>query len=425
MCLSVRAAIVAIIVAIAGCAEEVALPPSNDCAAAVTADCLITLAESQLEALPEGTDWINSATELASALYASGRSTQAAEMFSAAADLAAALEDTKTRAVTLADVMSAVAGNGCATKWSAKLVDARSAAQSVEYEEKRWDLLGKLAVVEARCGEAREAAAVIDAMQQSTDNTASFKARSLRELAIVFAEKKDFDAALKTLASIDMGLSYYKAVAQSDVARLAVADNRSDMATELLIAAEKAGRAIDDGYFKAGVLRDVAGSYQLMGKHEMAAGFFADALAAAHEGQTDQHRARALSRVATDLADLALFEEAAAVFPESVRIAKREPTEMLRHWAFYEIAGSAAFGGDFETANEMLASIPASVSFSGTSLQSAARRDVAWGLSRHGRTDDALQMALSIETTRERIQALSRIARLLEDPAMHALPRYL
>lgn len=386
---------------------------------------IIRLAEEQLGDIEDATDWIIAATELAVAIGESNRRSPAQMLLEKAALVAATTDDPTQRATEISLVANAFLAIGDNDRALDLLSDAFHATNLIADESKRWDIVGKLTTVRAASGEAGKALKAANAMPVSNTTLQSYKERTLHEIAPIQAQQNELNAALHTLASITMGLPYYSAASRTDVAIIATEQERSDVAIRLLREADNIGSAQTDGYFVAGALRHVAVAHATIGNEETALQYFSAALTNARRGKTPQHQARAISRIAISLSDLQYFPRAVATLPGAVRIAKSESNDAFRYWAFYEIAGSAAFSGDFVTAKQLLELIPPTFAFGGKSLTASTQRDVAWGLARHNRVSDAVDLAMHIKSPRERVQSLSRIARLLDDPAMKALPRYL
>jgi len=222
-----------------------------------------------------------------------------------------------------------------------------------------------------------------------------------------------------------MGLPYYRALASIEVALPLHEQGKSNLAKSLLDEAENIGLNEKDGYFGAGIMRQLAVAHSKMEQRERAHQLFTTALTASQTAKSNQHHARAISRIATAMSDLGYFKRATAVLPDALKLAELESETLLRQWTFYEIAGSLAFSGDFEAAEKALESITPDAALGGKSLSAAAKRDIAWGMARHNQIPTALDFANSISSARERVQALSRIARIVQNPNMNALPRYL
>ena len=407
-------------------AEDQAPPVADSMRVVDTRLAQVTsLATDTLATIESDNDWIQAATEIALALELAGRPRDAVDMLDRAATRAAALEDNVVRASAEALIIAALLDLGSDAAAAGNIANATRAAEAIDDDGKRWDALGKLAVLNARAGNIDAALTFAIGMPESDDNLASYKARTLHDIAPLQARENDIDAAVSTLSLMTMGLPYYRAAAASDVAIAADAAGRSADAEALLEEAAAIARGQTDGYFVAGALRHVAVAYSEIGDAPRASGFFAEALDASLSGASPQHRARAVSRAATSLADVGELEAAKSALPNAVDIARSETREPFQLWAFYEIAGSAAFAGDFEMAMELMEAVPPSFRFGANSLRAATERDVAWGLARHGRVDEAMALAVGIESPRESVQALSRIARVIDDPEMIALPRYL
>lgn len=301
----------------------------------------------------------------------------------------------------------------------------RSNAAHISDETKRGDLLAKLAVAQAEAGDSVQAVDGALSIPESNDSLAAFKARALHDIAPIQGRMLNIETARTTLAKITMGLTYYQAAAAADVAVVAHGEGNADAAAALLDQAYVISMQQSDGYFKAGALRHVADAYAAIGSMQQANAMYRKALVAAESAQQPQQRARAISRIATSMSDQAMFAEARQPIVRAIELALAEPAGLMRWWALYEIAGSAAFAGDFETANRLLLEIPASAQFGKVSLRAVVQRDIAWGLARHGELKQAYELATQIHTAREQIQALSRIILVTINPKMTALPRYL
>ncbi len=184
-------------------------------------------------------------------------------------------------------------------------------------------------------------------------------------------------------------------------------------------------RAQDNGYFVAGALRDIGFSYAVYGDAETANNYFSEAIAGSRNANSFQEKARSMSRIATRMADAGMTSETASMIAEATDLASQEESELFQQFSLYEIAGSAAFCGHFDTAQDLIEKIP-SITFSSTaSLKNSTIRDLAWGMAKHGDFVGAVKLANTIETKRERVQTLSRIARVILDPKMAAIARYL
>lgn len=406
-----------------GCTSASMESPRAACDAAVTVACLIELAEQDAARISDPNDRVTAMLEIATAQFAAGLDERAAASILGAQRQASSIGDASTRTKAQVLLQATSASLACVAYTSHG--DARDGVLAQDNADNVADSLGKLIVAAARCGDSKQSIDDAHAMQQSTDMLASYKARTLHELAPVVARQQSLAAAAALLQSIDMGLPYYRAVAGNEVARIAVEQGDLELAQQLLRTTEQLADVEQNGYFKAGMYREAAATYHVMGSAERSQQLFQQAIDATELAPSAQHRARSLSRVATVLSDFKRFSTARSVFPLSMSIAQTIESEQLRSWAFYEIAGGAAFSGDFATAMSALNEIPGELEMGGSRLQSATQRDVAWGYAKHGERQVALQLVLGIETPRERVQALSRIARLLADANMHALPRYL
>lgn len=369
---------------------------------------------------PDATS-VSAAIEVALAQAAAGSSSDAMQTVQSATAIARELDDSSERAVALAALAGAAATLNDVGWLRATLPIAIDAANAVESPTKQADLLSKLAVASAALDSDAALAAALR-LPQDDDTLAAYKARALAELAPLFAAQGQWALTEQTLAAVTMGLTYYRSVGHTRVARLApdTAARERYFATALSVA-----RDLEDGYFKAGALRQVAAAKHDANDIAAAATLYAEAVTATAAASSAERRARALSRIATSRADDRDYQNARGYLPRALTALEDEERETMVLWSYYEIAGAAAFAGDAELAQTLVDKIPADTMFGKSPLRPAAERDVAFGLARHGQTARALDTATNIVSTRERVQALARIARLLADPTMASLPRYL
>ena len=390
-------------------------------------ECLLADVEKILQAVDDVSVRTSVATEYAVALAADGDQQRALAVLSDTGERVGTAVDLEQRASLLADLVLAYHNIDAATDGSGALAAGRASMAHLDAEGKRLDLYAKFSVGEAYMGNVDQALdALLSFPDPADESLLSYQARGLRELSSYQARLGDFESAKRTLSSITMGLTYYRSVAHSDVASSAFAAGQTSLATDLLDEAISIADSIDDGYFKAGALRDI-GAAHLAGDDNgaVALDYFSAASEAAATANSFQERARALSRIGTTLADHGYYGDAASLLPRAIAQAQQEETQAMQDYSFYEIAGSAAFIGDFDTASEIVARLPETPLGSATSLKAVTQRDVAWGLARHGRLEDSVNLARSISSPRERAHALCRIVRLMHDEEMKALPRYL
>ncbi|MEO9467989.1 hypothetical protein [Parasphingorhabdus sp.] len=391
----------------------------------VSANCLLHSAASAFSEIDNDAHWINAAAEYAVALHVNGEDQVARKYLEQAAEKVKLLDGVQSQISAAAEVGKSAAEAGQDDIASGLMDWGESQAEKLEENAKKYDLLGKLASVRAAIGEAGLALSKVQAFPETSDNHSSFKARTYREIAVHQAKAGNFDAAEETIARMTMGLTYYQSTARSDVALLALEVGDQKRAMKLTREADVIARAQDNGYFFAGALRDIGVVYARAGEKDKASQFFEDAKAGARTGNSNQERARALSRIATSLADIKLYTDTGAIFAEALTFAKQAKSPLFENFCNYEIAGSAAFAGEFDTANGLAAILPETKFGSTSSLRAVTQRDIAWGLAKHGRLKDAHQLIQTISPARERIMAISRVVRLLKYPDMEAFPRYL
>jgi len=405
----------------------VAFAADNCEAPGLTAGCIVSRAEqalTQLEGDPFA--WSTAAVELAIALDALDESTRSEVLVAAAADRAAGIGEERQRVAAFGDIALALAVLRPLPDSEKILSRIADSVAGVEDVNRRADLAGKMIAASAVQLDLPEAFNRATALPEGEGSQASYKALALRKVAATFAGKGDFDTAGRVIEHITMGIDYYKSMARSDVAARAAGDDRYRAhANMLLDEAVIIARTIEDGYFRAGSLRDIAVAYHRLGAAERSAAYFDEAMSATADADTPNERARSMSRIATRMSDLGRLGATESVIAQSIAYAEAIESDVMRSFTDYEIAGAAAFCGHFDTAYALIAGMTDRAMGSTASVRSAAQRDLAWGLARHGQLQQAMQVVAGIESLRERIQAMSRIARVMNDPGMQALPRYL
>ena len=395
------------------------------CQSPPTRSCILNLALNSLPQINTDEEWITGAVEVALALDAVNDEADALKLMEDAIRRTDNLPGNTTRATALSMIADTLIDIGTLDHGFIAIRAGENLASEINDDHKRFNLVGKFAATRAKAGDDVTALDIARNIPEFDDTIAAYKARTLQEIALAQAQLGKFDEAQQTLRSITMGLRYYASTARSDVGKAAVFDDERELASRLLNEAEAIARAQNHGYFVAGALRHIGEVYAAIGQDAKALTYFEDALEGARMAPSHQEQARALSRISTAMSDFGHYERAKHALTEAIAIAEAENNEGLRNWALYEIAGALAFAGDFQRASDLVDLIP-ETPFGGTqSIKSAAQRDAAWGLARHREYSIAVETANSIETPREKVQALSRIVRIMVDPDMTALPRYI
>lgn len=411
----------------AACEREAAETPGTtlDCDVAAVPACVLEQAEAVLRGIEPGPDWVAAASELAVAHDEAGNPNQSLALLQKVVAQVGALASGKEKINALSDAVTAAAGLARAQRLAPLLKTLEQQAGDVPEADLRWDLLGKVFAAQALHTDFGQAEQKALAMPEGSFAQSAYKAVTIRKLAGLAAKKGDLAHAQELASLLTMSMDYYRSMANSDIALQALKLGDRAVLEETLTAAEAIARSQDDGYFVAGALREVAQVTFREGRVEVADRLFADARAGARDANSNQERARAMSRIATRMGDIGHTVHASATIEESVRLAEAEENEAMRHYSFYEIGGSAAMSGNFGLARDVIAKLPETPFGTARSLRAAAERDLAWGLARQGRAEEALEVANGIRTARERVAALARVARVLNEPTMQSLPRYL
>lgn len=387
-------------------------------------EVILNRASITLDNISDPFDRASSLSELAVAFDADNQSDRGLVLFDSAISEASNIEDPKIRSSALSQILDGLFGlrpNKNVLVLEQQIGDLAKTLPSDQIA----GITAKRVLVRGRHGSFRPALDEATALPEQTSSQQNAKAVTLRKISEQLALSGDLVSAERALREIQMSISYYQAMARSDVARAAFRHDDSTLAETLLAQADVIARDQENGYFVGAALRDIAYAYRVAGYSEKADSYFEDAVTEAGKASKLNERARAISRIATRYADAEDYANSRAVLDIAVLHAKDIEPGPLRGYTYYEIAGSAAFNGEFELAFRSLEHVPDTPLQSTKSILGAAQRDVAWGLARHGRIEDALDVCARIASERERVQAYSRIVRLLRDPDMSALPRYL
>lgn len=421
----VQALLAALIAAlIAGC-ERLQRPTLADaCAAPTTARCAIASAQLALDGARDPASAASGAASLALAQDAAGDSTRARELLAFALEQAQAIDDAQARGNAWREIMAALGDlqpQAAATALRDQLLEAAIG----DVAAVRAKLQASATAVTARHESAALGLQQALSLAQDSEVAANAKAVALRGIAGELAARGDFAGARQAIDAITMSIRYYQAMARTDVALHAIEAGKIELAEALLDEAGAIGRAQDNGYFAGAVLRDIGFARQQLDEPAVAMLLFEDAVMTARRAPTANERARATSRIASRLADAKLLEETDLLLEFALEDAAGVAAGPMQSYTRFEIAGAAAFSGDFALARNLAATLPDEPFGGSSSVASAAQRDLAWGLARFGRVEEAFQTCSEIGPVRERVQAYSRVARLLINPGAAAHPRYL
>lgn len=291
-----------------------------------------------------------------------------------------------------------------------------------------WDqteIVGWAAKVLALVGEFDEAIALIDPLSEETEITQSYKARAYHDVGPIQAGAGQVEAGLQTIRKATMGLQYYRATALTDVAQHLFREGAVVDAIALLNDAAEVMASIDDGYFIAGGYRHIGEAATVGEKPSLVLAAYRQAIEGAATLPLNEARARSVSRVATAMAESGFTAAAVKALAVAEAIADAEPDPAKRDYARYEITGSYGFSGDLAAAERLMLEVPDRAYGPAQSLHGASQRDLAWAEAKAGDYQAALNGASNISTMREKVMALCRIARVMADPTMKSLPRYL
>ncbi|MGJ8563075.1 MAG: hypothetical protein ACSHXY_05930 [Alphaproteobacteria bacterium] len=391
----------------------------------ISPQCIADNAQLVLAGIDDPFDWATSAAELAIANDSLSNTEAVSSLLNEALSKADDIEDKKKRATAYGDIALALSKIQPTSAMMPLVEQLTERAKQAGSDDKKWDILGKLATARAVHGDRAGALKMALTMPSATYSQDAFKGRTQREISKKYAEAGDFKTAIEIINEIDADFTYYSAVARTDIAALAIEAGQPNLVERLFEEALSIAKKQDNGYFSGAILRDIGYSQVKMGETNKAKVMFANALELARGAKSDQEKARAISRIATRMADCGLTDQSAEILLEALSISGRIESETFANFALYEIAGSASFSAEFDLSRSLITEIPETQFGSAVSLKAAAQRDLAWGLARYGQVNEAMSIANSITSPREKVHTLSRLVRLLKTPAMNALPRYL
>lgn len=391
----------------------------------ITTRCILENAKGVIATIDDNSDWITSAAELAMALDSHGDTGEAWSYFGEAVTRLSSVEDIKKRDSAAADLALALKAMKKNTEALPILNKLEAYAKTAEAESKKVDIICKIVTARAIHDSPKIARELALKLPQDGDLANAYRGRVQREVSAIFAKQGDFESAIAMLGEITADFTYYKAIAHTDIMSQAAKRGKKDIVETLQSAAEEIANEQENTYFAAGIFRDIGHSYLVLGDTERGQAFIVKAREAAAAAPKFQEKARATSRIATRLADAGNYDAALDILNDALEFAEQESSQMMQSYAFYEIAGSAAFTKNSTMSDKLTKQLSEAPFLSATSLRAAGQRDLSWGLVRFGEVEAGVRMANNISAPREKVHALSRIVRLLDNPSMDALPRYL
>jgi len=387
-------------------------------------NCILDTASTGLVNIDDAFAKSSSMAELAVAYSSANNLKKAAELIERARIEANNIEDDKSRVKAISEIAVALSDMKTDKSWVPVLDSLISKNKTRADANMRTDILAKSLTAKAVHGDAASVLDELIKLPQATNLQENSKAIALQKTASTLAKKGNFEAATEAIREITMSISYYQAISRTSVAAHAARADNHELARSLLLEAEPIANEQENGYFGGAIFRDIAFGYAALDDAEQSSKFHKKAKQLARAATKQNEKARAMSRIATKQADRGDTSEANSILMEASQLADQIESNMFLGYSYYEIVGSAAISGEFTLAEKWLDKVPDTPLASTASLKSAAQRDIAWGLARYGKSQKALEVANAIATPREKVQALSRMVRVLNDPKMQALPRY-
>lgn len=373
--------------------------------------------------IADASDRIDGMLDFALALHESGNEMAARDYLDQALELSKSIQPISRRSTMQLQILGTAYEVDYRTLLIAALPELSASIGAAENPD--WTQHQMLAVLVAKAGNIESAQQWANKIPEDSFNNQALRAKALTEISAALAATGELSKAERILDTVTSGLPYYRAIAYAALAEASQRAGHGESAEKFFERAINVAHAQTDNYFVAGSSRIIADSYVAIGSVEKAKPLYQYALAAAAKSNSPQESSRALSRIISSLADVQLRGELNSAPLQAVAIADSESRDVFRFWAYYELAGSLAQIGMNELSLELAHKIPADLVFSGRNLRSATMRDVAWGFAQNRELERALVVADAIAQPREQAQALSRIARVVGNPSMKSLSRYL
>lgn len=388
-------------------------------------EAVLHLAENALETVNDSKIKSEVSVEVAKAQFALGQTEKAKKTLQTSSNGVDSIEGLKNKVSAMYAIAKGFADIGAKEETLALVDRTFDSLRKMEVTSSYWNTVGKLATTLATVEDFEKAFSVIDTMPDIGYAESAYKARTYKEIATLQAALGDFDGALSTLDKITMGITYYASTARAEVATYAINMGEKEIADKILAEALKiADEENENGYFKAGMLRYVAQTYGKTKNTSDLIKYLEETVVASKNAPDSAYEARALTRVASAWADFGYNERGLDLITEALKIAQNIEEDSAHNRALYEIAGAAAFASDFEAAMKIAENISNDPQGGAMSIKNATYRDIAWGMVRHDRLAEAIQLVKKINTPREQVQAYSRIVILMKNPKMNAAPRY-
>ncbi len=307
----------------AGCETSAIKPKQIVCAGMdVRAECLLERARDSHVAIADPFDWTTSANELAIAYDAMGQPRKVHELIAEAIDKSEEITD-ETRRETAASELTLSFSKLTRSTKGLDLID-RLTAINISSDDKRADINAKLVTARGVHGHLSEAARMAESLPGITDSEDTCRDRTIREIAALTAKSGQYDDAIQLARRINVRFSYYRGIAMTDIMAVAAKAGRSDIVEDLAPEAEIVAVSQENGYFAAGILRDIAYAMILTGNTSEARDYINRAKKVAKSAPKFQEQARSLSRITTRLADAGWSETSAPDLQEALSLARQE-----------------------------------------------------------------------------------------------------
>ena len=407
------------------CTQQATLGPEHHVYSEVTASGLLSEARTSISSIPEAGDRVDAMLDLALALYDIEDKVAASELIDQALTLSSEAASVADRDALQLKILATASEIHYPHALHTALPSLTASIQAANVAQPDWSHYQMLAVLIAKAGDYDRAVDLANRIPDSSFDSLALRAKALTGISTTVARSGDLVVAERILESVTKGLPYYRAIAYANLAVASNVEEKDARQNKFFEQAVSLAKGQTNNYYVAGATRTVASRYVAVGLLEQAKPLYHYAMDAATHAGSPQEAARALSRIMSSLADSQLTSELKSIPLQAVAIAESETNDVYRYWAYYELAGSLAQLGMNELALDLAGRIPSELIFAGRNLRSATLRDVAWGFAQNQQLDSAMAVTKTIPQLREKAQALSRIARVVNNASMHSLPRYL
>jgi len=332
--------------------------------------------------------------------------------FTAALEITQTIEIPEFRNETLLEIGRAQTQAGQIEEANRTLAEALQSAWAIEKETPRRLALEEIARAQAQVGQPQETNRTFaEALESArTIGDAYFRAEALSELAKAQARvgqaeeaNRIFAEALESAGAIEVERP--RSLALWRIARAEAQGGQFD-------AVFKCAQMIEDAYFRAWALSELAKAQARVGQAEEANRTFAEALEAARTIETEVERLEAFMSIIRGQVEAAQLEQVALTLAAAFEPVRTTDIHREQAESFIEIAKEQIMGGQREkAANVLLSAMESAQKIQNKEHFNSLLRKIVLIQAQVGQFDAALKSAGMIESEADQAEALREIAK--------------